>query len=117
MAHGAAVCAPAPLSGLLFAPLPQHPAFLRDQPTGGAWLPPLAPAEELLLMAVPKRKVTPSRKGIRSTGKHLRFQPVVSRCFTCGRVKQLHWHCPHCTGAPKPVAAEEGGASEKTAES
>jgi large subunit ribosomal protein L32 len=59
---------------------------------------PLAPhAPDALLMAVPKRKTTPSRKGKRSEGKHLRFAPFVSRCHVCNRVKGgPHVHCPHC---------------------
>ena len=63
-----------------------------------ALLLPLSLFDELLLMAVPKRKTTPSRKGIRSTGKHLRFAPFVSRCHVCQRVKMPHAHCPHCPG-------------------
>ncbi len=93
---------------------PQAAALLFAQPPAGeeARLPSALPHEELLLMAVPKRKVTPSRKGIRTTGKHLRFVPVVSRCATCGRVKQQHWHCPHCMGGRGAAAEPEAPAAE-----
>jgi len=62
---------------------------------------PLAPhAPDAQLMAVPKRKTTPSRKGKRSEGKQLKFAPFVSRCFVCNRVKGgPHCHCPHCSPA------------------
>ena len=67
---------------------------------------PLAPhASDALLMAVPKRKVTPSRKGKRTEGKHLRFAPMVSRCHVCNRVKGgPHLLCPHCIPSATPVA-------------
>ncbi len=55
-------------------------------------------------MAVPKRKVTPSRKGKRTEGKQLRFAPFISRCATCSRIKQPHWHCIHCAGGGAAVA-------------
>lgn len=58
------------------------------------------PPDTLLELAVPKRKVTPSRKGIRSTGKHLRFAPVVAKCASCGKVKRIHGQCPFCFGGP-----------------
>ena len=56
------------------------------------------PFDGWLCMAVPKRKVTPSRKGIRSQGKHLRFQSVVPKCPGCGKVRLQHGVCPFCLG-------------------
>lgn len=51
------------------------------------------------LMAVPKRKVTPSRKGKRNGPKFLKSAPVVAKCIVCGRVKLPHFYC--CDGQVK----------------
>jgi large subunit ribosomal protein L32 len=83
--------------------LPPLPPLAPRAHAGAAALPP-PPPPDALLMAVPKRKVTPSRKGKRTEGKQLRFAPFVSRCSTCARVKQPHWHCAHCTPGAAPVA-------------
>ncbi|CAI5469293.1 unnamed protein product [Closterium sp. Yama58-4] len=62
----------------------------------------LAPSDLLLspddanrfeVMAVPKRKVTPSRRGIRNGPKALKAVPVVVRCLSCGCVKLQHQYC------------------------
>ncbi|KAL4517635.1 hypothetical protein Ndes2526B_g02050 [Nannochloris sp. 'desiccata'] len=45
---------------------------------------------DVQLWAVPKRKVTPHRKGKRSANKHLRFIPMVSRCSKCDKVFPQH---------------------------
>uniref|UniRef100_A0A0D6R6Y4 Large ribosomal subunit protein bL32m n=1 Tax=Araucaria cunninghamii TaxID=56994 RepID=A0A0D6R6Y4_ARACU len=60
------------------------------------------------LMAVPKRKVTPSRKRIRNAPKALKPAPVIIRCKSCGRVKLPHFFC--CTG---DKINEEGDSSTK----
>lgn len=44
----------------------------------------------VMWMAVPKRKVTPSRKGNRSATKFTRRVPVVSQCSKCSRVFPPH---------------------------
>ncbi|KDD76346.1 hypothetical protein H632_c259p1 [Helicosporidium sp. ATCC 50920] len=41
-------------------------------------------------MAVPKRKVTPHRKGKRAATKYIRYVPVVSQCSKCERIFQQH---------------------------
>ncbi|KAH7300461.1 hypothetical protein KP509_24G063500 [Ceratopteris richardii] len=51
------------------------------------------------LMAVPKRKVSRSKKGIRNGPKALKPQPVIVRCKVCGRVKLPHFYC--CSGERK----------------
>lgn len=51
------------------------------------------------LMAVPKRKVTPSRKGKRNGPKFLKPVPVVAKCTVCGRVKLPQFYC--CDGHVK----------------
>eukprot|EP00258_Populus_trichocarpa_P049985 XP_024466004.1 uncharacterized protein LOC7481559 isoform X1 [Populus trichocarpa] len=48
------------------------------------------------LMAVPKRKVTPHKRGIRNGPKALKPTPVIIRCKSCGQVKLPHFYC--CSG-------------------
>ncbi|KAL7091370.1 hypothetical protein ACP275_12G101300 [Erythranthe tilingii] len=48
------------------------------------------------LMAVPKRKTTPHKRGIRNGPKALKPIPVIVRCKACGRVKLPHFFC--CSG-------------------
>ncbi|KAL6983456.1 hypothetical protein U1Q18_016842 [Sarracenia purpurea var. burkii] len=48
------------------------------------------------LMAVPKRKVSPHKRGIRNGPKALKPIPVIIRCKSCGRVKLPHFYC--CSG-------------------
>ncbi|CAI5469314.1 unnamed protein product [Closterium sp. Yama58-4] len=50
-------------------------------------------ANRFEVMAVPKRKVTPSRRGIRNGPKALKAVPVVVRCLSCGCVKLQHQYC------------------------
>ncbi|PQQ09315.1 uncharacterized protein Pyn_10188 [Prunus yedoensis var. nudiflora] len=48
------------------------------------------------LMAVPKRKTSPHKRGIRNGPKALKPVPVIIRCRACGRVKLPHFFC--CSG-------------------
>ncbi|KAJ4972485.1 hypothetical protein NE237_005659 [Protea cynaroides] len=48
------------------------------------------------LMAVPKKKVSPHKRGIRNGPKALKPVPVIIRCKSCGRVKLPHFFC--CSG-------------------
>ncbi|CAA7408360.1 unnamed protein product [Spirodela intermedia] len=48
------------------------------------------------LMAVPKKKVSPYKKGLRNGPKALKPAPVIVRCKSCGRVKLPHFYC--CSG-------------------
>lgn len=48
-------------------------------------------------MAVPKRKVTPSRKGKRNQFKRIKFIGSVMRCMDCGRAKRPHIYCRRCS--------------------
>ncbi|XP_047960481.1 uncharacterized protein LOC125205523 [Salvia hispanica] len=52
------------------------------------------------LMAVPKRKVSPHRRGIRNGPKALKPVPVIIKCKVCGRVKLPHFFC--CSGIKLP---------------
>jgi len=49
------------------------------------------------LMAVPKRKVTPSRKGKRNQFKRIKFVGDAVRCRDCGKVKKPHVYCDQCS--------------------
>jgi ribosomal protein L32 len=51
------------------------------------------------VMAVPKRKVSPSRKGKRNGPKARKPVPVVAKCKVCGRIKLPHFYC--CSGEAK----------------
>ncbi|CAD6202279.1 unnamed protein product [Miscanthus lutarioriparius] len=61
------------------------------------------PAMEL--MAVPKKKVSKYKKGLRNGPKALKPVPVIVRCRCCGRVKLPHFYC--CSG-------ERGNPSESS---
>ena len=52
---------------------------------------------EMDLMAVPKRKVTPSRKGKRNQFKRIKFVGDAVRCRDCGKVKKPHVYCDQCS--------------------
>ncbi|KAK7274665.1 hypothetical protein RIF29_15762 [Crotalaria pallida] len=51
------------------------------------------------LMAVPKKKVSPHKRGIRNGPKALKPIPVIVQCKSCGRVRLPHYYC--CGGKPK----------------
>jgi large subunit ribosomal protein L32 len=51
---------------------------------------------ETWLMAVPKRKVTPSRRKRRNQFKRVPFIEEVVRCRVCGKANMPHVHC--CDG-------------------
>ena len=61
------------------------------------------------LMAVPKRKTTPHKRGIRNGPKALKPVPVLVLCKGCGRVRLPHFYC--CSGKPKENNGEENGTS------
>ncbi|KAJ1405237.1 Zinc-binding ribosomal protein [Sesbania bispinosa] len=60
------------------------------------------------LMAVPKRKVSPHKRGIRNGPKALKPIPVIVLCKSCGRVRLPHFFC--CGG--KPNQGNNGGQNE-----
>ncbi|XP_057549088.1 uncharacterized protein LOC130827397 [Amaranthus tricolor] len=45
------------------------------------------------LTAVPKKKVSKHKRGIRNGPKALKPTPVIIRCKSCGRVKLPHFYC------------------------
>ncbi|HVY13864.1 MAG TPA: 50S ribosomal protein L32 [Rhodopila sp.] len=46
-------------------------------------------------MAVPKRKTSPSRRGMRRSHEAL-SKPAHIECGNCGEPKRPHHVCPHC---------------------
>ena len=48
-------------------------------------------------MAVPKRKVSPSRKGKRNQFRRIKFVGQAVRCRDCGKVKMPHVYCDRCS--------------------
>ncbi|KNA18820.1 hypothetical protein SOVF_066860 [Spinacia oleracea] len=48
------------------------------------------------LMAVPKKKISKYKRGLRNGPKALKPTPVIVRCKSCGRVKLPHFYC--CSG-------------------
>ncbi|KAL0039570.1 hypothetical protein WJX77_002167 [Trebouxia sp. C0004] len=41
-------------------------------------------------LAVPKKKVSPHRRGMRNAGKHQKLVPVVARCKECNKAFPVH---------------------------
>ncbi|KAI6703355.1 hypothetical protein NL676_012491 [Syzygium grande] len=100
-----AVARPAPLDDLVVAPAAAPPAVAsppsvlpeHEDGRAGIGFPGFGgvggPME---LMAVPKKKVSRHKKGIRNGPKALKPVPVIVRCTVCGRVKLPHFYC--CSG-------------------
>ncbi|CAK9316728.1 unnamed protein product [Citrullus colocynthis] len=65
---------------------------------GGFGFPSLSFSASMELMAVPKKKVSPHKRGIRNGPKALKPIPVIVRCKSCGKVKLPHYYC--CSGRP-----------------
>lgn len=74
--------------GTIFAP-PSRGALPEDDAR--------APASPFALMAVPKRKVSPSRKGKRNQFRRIKFVGQAVRCRDCGKVKMPHVYCDRCS--------------------
>ena len=53
-----------------------------------------------LLLAVPKKKTTHSKKRMRMAGKYLKPDNSMRRCPVCGTWKRAHFYCHPCPGAP-----------------
>ncbi|KAN0135717.1 hypothetical protein V8E53_006608, partial [Lactarius tabidus] len=81
------------VSSLLFAPFSS--AFLQP-----SWTIPFLPSlRDLIppfLLAVPKKKVSHSRKAMRSANKGLKDKQNVVHCPGCGSAKLAHHLCPLC---------------------
>ncbi|CAM8922233.1 hypothetical protein QQ045_031621 [Rhodiola kirilowii] len=62
----------------------------------GVELPSFISGGSMELMAVPKKKTSPYKRGLRNGPKALKPVPVIVRCKACGRVKLPHFYC--CSG-------------------
>ncbi|OMO95990.1 Ribosomal protein L32p [Corchorus capsularis] len=58
------------------------------------------------LMAVPKRKTSRHKRGIRNGPRALKPIPVIIRCKGCGRVKLPHFFC--CSGDRGNTGEQDG---------
>ncbi|KAJ4916578.1 Ribosomal L32p protein family [Raphanus sativus] len=67
-----------------------------DEKSFGFGFPSFAFSGSMELMAVPKKKVSKHKRGIRNGPKALKPVPVIIRCRSCGRVKLPHFFC--CSG-------------------
>eukprot|EP00741_Cyanophora_paradoxa_P025010 tig00000319_g24142.t1 len=74
--------------------LPALPAAIGEAVSEG----PLSFLKNLVLMAVPKKKVSHSRSRMRSANKGLKPNFSISDCGVCGKPKQPHIYCtkPEC---------------------
>ncbi|KAH8496632.1 hypothetical protein H0E87_019393 [Populus deltoides] len=90
------------LESLIASPQCSLPEFDANQDTSknssdfGFTFPGFSFGGSMELMAVPKRKVTPHKRGIRNGPKALKPTPVIIRCKSCGQVKLPHFYC--CSG-------------------
>ncbi|KAH9944417.1 ribosomal L32p protein family-domain-containing protein [Epithele typhae] len=75
------------------------PSFLATQRPFTWAIPPLSSLLELFppwLLAVPKKKVSHSRKNMRSANKGLKDKENFVQCPSCGSTKLAHHICPTC---------------------
>ncbi|XP_068333908.1 uncharacterized protein [Pyrus communis] len=101
-AHIAAM--PPPMGGAMPQPnisppplvLPESDRDTEDNNNIGFGFPSFLFGGSMELMAVPKRKTSPHKRGIRNGPKALKPVPVIVRCRACGRVKLPHFYC--CSG-------------------
>ncbi|XP_009365399.2 uncharacterized protein LOC103955248 [Pyrus x bretschneideri] len=112
-AHIAAM--PPPMGGAMPQPnisppplvLPESDRDTEDNNNIGFGFPSFLFGESMELMAVPKRKTSPHKRGIRNGPKALKPVPVIVRCRACGRVKLPHFYC--CSG--RENAGEHDGST------
>eukprot|EP00730_Choanoeca_flexa_P010403 TRINITY_DN17822_c0_g1_i1.p1 TRINITY_DN17822_c0_g1~~TRINITY_DN17822_c0_g1_i1.p1 ORF type:complete len:138 (+),score=3.08 TRINITY_DN17822_c0_g1_i1:27-416(+) len=70
--------------------------------------------EPLVLMAVPKRRTTHSKKRMRMANKYLSNGTHFQRCPACGHMKLRHHACLNCLRIAKKVQKLEKKAAEKS---
>ncbi|KAL6769730.1 hypothetical protein ACKKBG_A32135 [Auxenochlorella protothecoides x Auxenochlorella symbiontica] len=92
-------CPPSRDLAPLAAAAPSLGSFLESM---RALVPSLA---DMGLLAVPKRKVSPHRRGNRNSTKFIRFVPVAAQCSRCKRVFQQHQHPRKCEEEACPAFA------------
>ncbi|KAJ8547960.1 hypothetical protein K7X08_021196 [Anisodus acutangulus] len=94
-----AIAIPPPLDSTVNHPTPSSPSLvLPEHDNNIGFVLPNSPffGGSIDLMAVPKKKVSPHKRGIRNGPKALKPVPVIMRCRVCGRVKLPHFFC--CSG-------------------
>nr|XP_043612995.1 uncharacterized protein LOC122584968 [Erigeron canadensis] len=77
---------------LVFPEFERNPDSINNEFGSGSYL----GIGSMELMAVPKKKTSPHKRGIRNGPKALKPIPVIIRCKACGRVKLPHFFC--CSG-------------------
>ncbi|XP_028764269.1 uncharacterized protein LOC114722400 [Neltuma alba] len=95
---------PAPLSGSIF-----YGATSRRFALPEFSFPSFSFGDSMELMAVPKKKVSRHKRGIRNGPKALKPIPVIVRCRSCGRVKLPHFFC--CSGDRSNTGEQSGSTS------
>ncbi|KAK4589522.1 hypothetical protein RGQ29_020196 [Quercus rubra] len=104
---------PPPLDAPIHRELTSPPPVLPESDSGdnnnnnigfGFEFPSFSFGGSMELMAVPKRKVSPHKRGIRNGPKALKPTPVIVRCLSCGRVKLPHFYC--CSGKREGVGEQ-----------
>ncbi|KAE8008379.1 hypothetical protein FH972_004898 [Carpinus fangiana] len=104
---------PPPLDGVIHHGVTSPPCVLpefdqnRDDNNIGFGLdfPSFSYGGSMELMAVPKKKTSPHKRGIRNGPKALKPIPVIVRCKACGRVKLPHFFC--CSGIRRNVGDQD----------
>jgi ribosomal protein L32 len=86
------------------APLLQ-PASVQQQPTTTSLMDELL--EPFVLMAVPKRRTSHSKKRMRMATKYLRNTSHHQKCPACGELQLRHHACLNCISMVKKVASTE----------
>ncbi|KAL8142316.1 hypothetical protein V2J09_015348 [Rumex salicifolius] len=93
-----ALALPAPSDQAIESPtapllsLPEH-VFISESSIGFQFPDFVSGGGSMELMAVPKRKTSPHKRGIRNGPKALKPIPVIIRCLNCGRIKLPHFYC------------------------
>eukprot|EP00959_Pyramimonas_sp_CCMP1952_P041223 862289-Pyramimonas_sp.AAC.2 len=67
--------------------------------------------EDSMLLAVPKKKVSASKKRIRNMNKKLPFVKEVIKCRICDKIKAPHFYCDK--GCAKPGFMGESESSDQ----
>ncbi|KAI3964106.1 hypothetical protein MKW92_043386 [Papaver armeniacum] len=92
--------APAPMENAMARPIENQfvfPGYDREMESDDRIeVPTFGFGGSMELLAVPKKKISKFRRGIRNGPKALKPIPVIIRCRGCGRVKLPHFFC--CSG-------------------
>ncbi|CAN8313191.1 unnamed protein product [Cochlearia groenlandica] len=91
-----AIDLPAVTPPLISPELDQNQLGSIKEKSFGFGMPSFASNGSMELMAVPKKKTSKHKRGIRNGPKAVKPAPVIIRCRSCGRVKLPHFFC--CSG-------------------